>query len=1347
MKANTYPIFEADQILTSGHLNDLVVYLEEQERLTRNKLIGIGIACGLELKYAGGRGRKATAISKGVGVTSEGFLVVMDETICTHIREKEYTDPVDYPDLKGMKLMEMLTAEEAALEESKDVSPLSTVSENFLQEKAVLLYLEKLDEDLKNCIPEDCNDKGKKRIFTIRKLLVEKADLRALISAKEGYRNAQTETTLAQDVNGAFYLPEIGMQKVVVPAAHGVSFSSLQGVFNSAIVNGIPQMVSALSKSERVAARLFQDVKGIKYNESTLRSGFEEAYKKTLSENAAHQQYFYDFLCDLADAYDEFREHAFDLLSICCPNESLFGCHLMLGDALPTGDCAPSVYRHGWYPSPILDTPNHLHEKVKCLFDRLFLILENFRIPSDFDIEITPSKSTMYPLSQRAQPFYYSDNSENELQQNWDYESKRRCKNRIGISKFSERFANRVPLKSLVATRRLTGRMAENDFFRIEGHIGENYRNALQEIQGQRDQFGLAFDIVAVKLGRQPDAKTRAELTQEYQCSFQDLDAQYARLRQEMLCFLTKESNYFADIEYNPKSGGSSTGSGAAAGAGDLKSPPKNTGKAVFDYTDYSKYSHKYYQPPSGGITGGGQGFAMKKAATGQGKSGTVGELVMSNFINTNSYVYNVSNILNEVLVSPWGAATFDYGTILLRIQYPLQMIALIEDAVQAIPDDLYELDYDDFKAVYVKLLDKAKEFKAKIEENLASDDFQAVGNEEDISDHLDRFVFDCNLMGFQVMYSEYRARVDKIEKQSLLSEYAKTHRGLEHTAGVPKGGTFVLVYHDENTASRPSTGRPKFDLDELTAGFSGTAFDRGNILAGTNLRANTPKTELKKSAIPERFELVEAAAESSFRPKDISRNPLENIGNFVLNPALNFNFDLSRLVNKTVVADFSLPYICCSDCPPVSYVFPQTKASLSLPKNVFCTPDSEGEKYPFIVSPEGGVVKGTGVSEEEGRFVFDPSDAAVQAGMQRFTYEVEGKTAELSVEVLATPEAKFELTEKNIQTLDGLAFLSIQNESQNADSFTWDVNGKLFTDRDLQLIPISNIGDKLTVKLTATNRACFDTEEKTLGVAAEPLVFDTENGGRTFCADSKTEVKFITKPAGGKLEDANGNFELIENSGEFSFVPNQNYPALYDLKYTDKKGRSATLQLLISQPNAQFSIVPKKAEGQTVFVEFLPVDQTGDTYIFRDGGKEILKTGKLGNVPLSAALVFPPNSPRKTVSLEIHKSQCTNSFSIQTTIKDLIGQLQNRGGNGGRTLVKPNDVNVGRGSNSAVISNIGSNSKAVTTFLIKDLGMNSVDARNALTKMPLTISGISNDKMKKMESTLGNTGVNFVKK
>lgn len=75
---DSYPVFEANQVLTSGHLNDGFNYLDEQEHQTRARLIGIGIACGLEIRLLGGT---TIEVSKGCGVTSQGYLMVEPEAV------------------------------------------------------------------------------------------------------------------------------------------------------------------------------------------------------------------------------------------------------------------------------------------------------------------------------------------------------------------------------------------------------------------------------------------------------------------------------------------------------------------------------------------------------------------------------------------------------------------------------------------------------------------------------------------------------------------------------------------------------------------------------------------------------------------------------------------------------------------------------------------------------------------------------------------------------------------------------------------------------------------------------------------------------------------------------------------------------------------------------------------------------------------------------------------------------------------------------------------------------------------------------------------------------------------
>jgi hypothetical protein len=66
---NSYPVFEGNQVLTSSQLNQMTAYLDEQNRLTRVKLIGSGVVCGLKLDAELTVNPPIIHISKGIGVT------------------------------------------------------------------------------------------------------------------------------------------------------------------------------------------------------------------------------------------------------------------------------------------------------------------------------------------------------------------------------------------------------------------------------------------------------------------------------------------------------------------------------------------------------------------------------------------------------------------------------------------------------------------------------------------------------------------------------------------------------------------------------------------------------------------------------------------------------------------------------------------------------------------------------------------------------------------------------------------------------------------------------------------------------------------------------------------------------------------------------------------------------------------------------------------------------------------------------------------------------------------------------------------------------------------------------
>ena len=178
-----YPDFQIDQVLSADNLNHSFAFNEQQERLTRTNLIGIGILCGLKAtKSANG---KVITITKGTGVTSQGYLIVHgNENSSAAIDYTRYRSFNAYQDIKYPPFISGTTAKYAQWElltelEAKTTDP--ELTNAFLGDKVCVLFYEMLETDAKNCDTTSCDDKGKLIAITVRKLLMYTEDAKSLI--------------------------------------------------------------------------------------------------------------------------------------------------------------------------------------------------------------------------------------------------------------------------------------------------------------------------------------------------------------------------------------------------------------------------------------------------------------------------------------------------------------------------------------------------------------------------------------------------------------------------------------------------------------------------------------------------------------------------------------------------------------------------------------------------------------------------------------------------------------------------------------------------------------------------------------------------------------------------------------------------------------------------------------------------------------------------------------------------------------------------------------------------------------------------------------------------------------
>ena len=73
-RGNVYEEFLPDQVLTHKNLNKVVDYFEDQDRLSRVYLTGVGIGCGLNIVSTENE-REYIEIGQGVGITTDGDII------------------------------------------------------------------------------------------------------------------------------------------------------------------------------------------------------------------------------------------------------------------------------------------------------------------------------------------------------------------------------------------------------------------------------------------------------------------------------------------------------------------------------------------------------------------------------------------------------------------------------------------------------------------------------------------------------------------------------------------------------------------------------------------------------------------------------------------------------------------------------------------------------------------------------------------------------------------------------------------------------------------------------------------------------------------------------------------------------------------------------------------------------------------------------------------------------------------------------------------------------------------------------------------------------------------------
>lgn len=557
-----YPVFRPNQVLTDNHLNDAVSYLEAQTRLTRATLIGTGIICGFQPSID--TANTALAVTAGCGVTTEGYLLVGEACTLTHYRRATLEEG-DFPGLDGSEAIHELytSAIPQGVREDPE-NPIVALTESqddagsalwpSLPGKVVVLLLHIEDEERDICL-YDCDEAGARRSFHLRKLVMDVADAEAIIRAGYGLADG---ADLDRTFNRSYYLPEVTLKRFGYVKQGGdgpddASAIDLAGITSltayleaydrlcgeNAAGNDGNSLYEALAEAYARSNELFSPFfAGTPPDSVSDFDGLQDELMKQFDAvRELGVQYFYDYLKDLILAYGELRDATFDLMDDCMPSAGRYPRHLMLGVVPASASCPPSVLRTPFTQPPIYNGNARRLQAVHSLYQRMLALATGFGIPDVGDetsIKITPSRLAPVPMGARAIPFYYDPSS--DLYQSWDFERSRRCK--AGQNNSYHPLPQPDGTEGPVENPLLCD-IDAYDFYRIEGHVGHTYEDALRRVQALRAQYNLAFDVIALKISLVADIDNI-----QYNYVFEDLEAAYSTCKEELLCVLAELPNH-----------------------------------------------------------------------------------------------------------------------------------------------------------------------------------------------------------------------------------------------------------------------------------------------------------------------------------------------------------------------------------------------------------------------------------------------------------------------------------------------------------------------------------------------------------------------------------------------------------------------------------------------------------------------------------------------------------------------------------------------------------------------------------------------------------------------------------
>ncbi len=805
---DTYPVFEKNQVLNHDHLNSLITYLDDQERHTRCKLIGVGIACGLNLSIDE---QFSVTVSKGCGITSEGFLLCLENAkTFTHI--KSYSVPEDYTPFENISN----DVYELVMSTSEGADPLST-NGSLLANKVILAYAESSDETIETCLTDNCDDHGKWRVFQLRLLVIDRSDAVSIIKASDSTLSdlsISNANDLITALNAKYRLDTGSIQRLCSivdeeDAGEALNLSTLKTypkvalLYAEAIVRVLEHLPDKIDAAYELFKPAFSGIVGEEeYTEAMAILAEVQEYLENVKEETEiiplTIQYLYDLVKDLISGYDEFIDEAMDLMAACCTDRNILPRHLYLGETNPLESCEPSVFRSHFLQPPIYNGNALRLKRVASNFKRLLSMIDRYaftgeieeeEVVEDWPIKITPSLDATSPIGKRSIPFYFmADRTSESIQHTWDFDATRKCRAGYHLSYHSEDFVDESLTNSEFITEPLNYSIDKYPFFRIEGHLGKDAKTVYETLDTIQKTKNLPIELLMLYTG---DKGTFAENSVDH--GYEDLQVTYGIWRSKILMFLNNLIWLTHSIETQWETTKRKTKEfGKASKTLASTTGDKIVKKGVEKHEESQKLKDLEYS-------------AHKNSGH---KSGDYNKTIYAyNKVMDGSYSKKKDQqLLTKVESGPTEQPEKEAGYLTPEEKFLKDTLAslnkYIRTIVKSLTLDLKAFKMATFTGAYAKCIELDIEIMKYLVSKVKKEDYKdSVFFTLQIFSWIHRLLSSLAIRPYidiRIIMDNLQNREVGTEQSQNLFDFVKENRGLEHLAGTPKGGTFVLVYQTE---------------------------------------------------------------------------------------------------------------------------------------------------------------------------------------------------------------------------------------------------------------------------------------------------------------------------------------------------------------------------------------------------------------------------------------------------------------------------------------------------------------------------------------------------------------------